>query len=295
MSTLELQISDTVQVSELRHRLALGLAWIDSTSQIATFGTLATILEKIGAHPVNQPFEVHRADRFALRYAGIIQKRLDKAIKDGTSTDWQIHVHGGRSSAALTYDPATDPRLYVPRRLRFSLVFKDGVPAPSPVNMRTPWLWPGAAYPFPATSTIIRGRVLRGAALATAKPVRWARLFVTTPESETVFNNATIVGCGHGDDRGEFVMALDSRAVSGAALKNPVQLRLWAYIPPAGPVHPEDPLDGLPLEIGGTAVLNNILRGIAIPTTYTLQKSSSISLQLGETKNDASTTFLFPP
>lgn len=37
------------------------------------------------------------------------------------------------------------------------------------------------SHPFPATTTLIRGRVVRGAGLTTAKPIRWARLFATTP------------------------------------------------------------------------------------------------------------------
>lgn len=291
----DLKLSDTVEISKVRQRLALGISWIDSISQMGVYGALATTLESIGGHPLNIPFQQHRSDRFALRYAGLIQKRLDKAIKDGTSTTWIINIHGTRLPSEMLYNPSTDPRLYVPRRLSMNLVFKDGSPAPTPVNMRTPWLWPGSAYPFPATSTLIRGRVLRGATLATAKPVRWARLFATTPDTETVFANATLVGCAHGDDRGEFVMALDSRAVSGAALKNPVKVRLWAYVAPAGVAHPEDPLDGLPLEVGGTDIINPILRGQTVPGTYTLNQAHSINLQLGETKNDATTTFLFAP
>lgn len=295
MATENLQVSDTVAASEIRHRLALGLTWMDSISQLGVPGVIATILENIGGHPLNIPFERHGSNRFALRYGGTIKKRLEKALKDGTSSTWILNVHGRHKASGFPYHPGMDPRMFVPRRFSMNLVFQEGIPAPGTANIRTPWLLPGSAYPFPATSTIIRGRVIRGTELSTARPVRWARLFATIPETQKKFDEATIAGCAHGDDRGEFVMALDSRVVSGAALKNPVQVRLWAFVPPANAIDLSSPLDDLPVEIAGADPLNDTLRGITVPVTYIFSQSTSIHLQLGETKNDTATTLLFPP
>lgn len=248
---------DTVPAAMLRHRLALGVTCVDAIRRNGATGSLSTTLERIGAAPLRQAFDRHRDDRFALRYAGRIKQRIDKAVLDATP----VSLH-------ITVDAAA--RTYVSRRLQLTLVLQDDVPAPTPANTRALWVWPGAAYPFPATATLLRGSVNRGGG-----PVRWSRVFATTPATETDFALATIVGCAHGDERGEFVLALGSNAVSGAALVNPVQVRLWAF---TAPVAPQDP----PLEDAGVALDSAILRGAAVPPTYTEQQSMTVALRLGE-------------
>ena len=125
-------------------------------------------------------------------------------------------------------------------------------------------------------------------------PLPWARLFATVPSTETVFSQAQIVGCGHGDGRGEFVLALDAKASTGAALKNPVPVRLWAFVPPAGPnLHPDDPLAQLPVEMCGTAVDSSVIRGLAVPPGYSVQQSRDLALRLGETLSGSGAEFLF--
>lgn len=295
MSTA-LRLEETVPASLVRHRLALGLSWIDAVTQTGANGRLSTTLESVGDYDINSAFERHRGDRFAQRYAGLLKKRLDKAVTDGLDTDFYVHVHAPDIAGRAAFDAATDARIYVPRRLRLALVLHNGQPAPTPQNIRTAWLWPGSAYPFPLTSTLIRASVRRGASLPASHPVRWARLFATIPETEAVFNQATIVGVGHGDDRGECVLQLDPRAVSGAALKNPLLVRLWAFAPAAGaPVDASDSFQGLPIENGGNAPLNDILRGRTVPPAYSAQQSKIIDLRLGETRGGPDTTFLFNP
>jgi hypothetical protein len=294
--TAGLRVEDTVLGAELHHRLALGVSWIDGVTQIGAYGPLTTILENIGIYYLHKPFDRHNSDRFALRYAGLIKKRLDKAFKDGLSTDCYVVGHGSRQMGQAIFDSQQDVRIYVPRRLQMAVVFTGSEPAPTPSNIRTPWLWPGATYPFHPTATLIRGRVRRGATLATSTHLRWARIFATIPQTEAIFNQATVVGCGHGDDRGEFVLVLDARAVSGASLKNPVLVRLWAFVPPPpAQIDPRDSFLGLPLENGGTAAINDVLRGRGVPTEYTLQQSKILELRLGETRGGPDTTFLFAP
>lgn len=291
-----LRIEETVPAVELRHRLALGISWVDSITQLGSGGPLTTTLERIGDYAINMAFERHRSDRFAHRYSGLVKKRLEKTIADGNDSDFYLHVHAPEQAGAPPFNAETDARLYVPRRLRMGLVLNGSEPAATPQNMRVPWLWPGAAYPFPQTSTLIRGRVRRGASLTTSQPLLWARLFATVPETELVFNPASIVGTAHGDDRGEFVMALDARAVSGAALKNPVLVRLWAFAPPPGlPVNAADSFQGLPIENTGTAITSDILRGRSVPPAWTVQQSKILDLRLGETRGGPDTTFLFSP
>lgn len=281
---------ETVPAALLRHRLALGLAWIDAISRNGAAGTLSTILERIGAFPLQQAFDRHRGDRFALRYAARVRQRIDKAVADGLDTDVHVHVHAPAQGGRPGFDPAQDARTYVPRRLQLALAVEDGAPALTPANIRAPWLWPGSAYAFPATATLVRGSVRRDAA-----PVRWARLFATTPAAETDFSLATLVGCAHGDERGEFVLALGANAVSGAALVNPVHVRLWAFVAPPGAVDPKDSFLGLPLENAGAALDGAVLRGTAVPPAYTDQQSTTLALRLGETYGEPDATFLFGP
>jgi hypothetical protein len=296
-----LQIADTVPAEELRHRLALGLELIDALRGISAAGPLRVDLESVGPRPFpaaigSNPqalrFEQHRADRHALRYAGRFRKLLDKAVADGADTRVVARVYGPPSAAAAGFDPAADARNYVPRRLRFALALDAGQPAATPLNIRTPWLWPGSACALPSTGTYLRGRVLRGATVQSGVPVAWACVFATTPDTQLNFAAATIVGRGHGDDRGEFVIALDRSAVSGAALTNPVKLRLWAFFPPPGPSPTDDPLGLLPIEDAGADKLNDVLRGYTTPAAYTQQVSAPVTVRLGETRSGADTQLL---
>jgi hypothetical protein len=290
-----LLLEDTVPAARLRHRIALGLAWIDALGQAGADGASSTVLERIGDFALVQAFERHHGGRFALRYAGLVKKRLDRAHGAGLDTDWRLHVHAPARPGQPAFDAHGDARRYVPRRLRLAAVFDGAGPAPSPANIRRPWLWPGAAYPFPATATLARGSVRRGASPATAVALPWARIFATTPSTQADFGLATVVGCGHGDDRGEYVLALDARAVSGAALGNPVMVRLWAYAPPPAPPAAGDTFLGLVYEDGGSAADSEILRGRAVPPEYTLNQSRVIGLRLGETRAGPDTAFLFGP
>jgi len=294
MSAFELTIEATREVSRVRHQLALGLSFIDSNSLQGTLGSLICRLDSIGGLPMEQVFQPHRRDRQALRFEGAIKKRMNKLVADGVATTWVMCAFGTRNAASGRYLPELDPGVYVPRRLSMELVLNGGVPASSTANMRAPWLWPGASYPFAAASTLVRGRVLRGLSINNARPLPWARLFATVPDTELVFGNAQLVGCAHGDGRGEYVLALDARASTGAALKNPLKLRLWAFAAPAGP-SVEDPLAALPIEPCAALLDSKILKGLAVPTGYSQQQSRVLELRLGETLSGTSTEFLFAP
>jgi len=296
MNGAELSLEQTREVSRLRHQLALGLSFIDSNTLQGAMGPLVCSLERIGSMPLELSFEAHRKDRLALRFEGIVHKRMLKLLADGLSTTWTLRAFGCRAANALKYLPNLDPHLYVPRRLSMELVLAGTVPASSIANIRAPWLWPAAGYPFAAGSTLLRGRVLRGVSSSAAAPIAWARVFATVPDSETLFEAAQLVGCAHGDGRGEFALALDARAATGAALKNPLKVRLWVFAAPAGASpNPADPLALLPIEACGSALKSDVLTGIALPPSYSLQQSRVIDVRLGETLSGADTEFLFAP
>jgi hypothetical protein len=299
-----LEIGSTLAAAEVRHRLALGLTLVDALSGFGALGPLRVDVDRIGPYAFpkrvgsdRQPmrFDVHRADRHAKRYCGRARKLLDLAMADGADTRWLVRIYGSLGPADLAYAPARDARLYVPRRLRIELdLDAQGQPAATEKNIRTPWLWPGAAYPLPSSGTIVRGRVRRGADIDSAVPIRWARAFLTMPQSEADFAKAKVVGRGHGDEQGEFVISLERSAVVGAALSNPLSLRLWAFFPPPStPADAADPLDGLPVEEAGSDIVNDVLRGYELPAGYTQQASKPVSIRLGETKSGLETTLLF--
>jgi hypothetical protein len=294
---IPLSPANTVEVARLRHRLALGLHWVDALAGAPALGAWQAVLETLGPYAMNLPFDSHGGARHALRNAGLLRKRFGLAL-DGGDARCAVRVYAAPPPhlphLPRRYEQALDPRLYVPRRIRFTPVADGADPAATPANIRQPWLWPGSAYPLPGNATALRGRVLRGASLATAAPVPWTRVVATVPASETVFGDAQPVGYAHGDDRGEFVLVLENRAVGGAALAGTVAVRLWAFLPPpAVTVDDADPLASLPLEEGGSDSLNAVLRGHAAPPGYVAQAGVELALRVGETAGGADATLLF--
>ncbi|APV49315.1 hypothetical protein BWI17_06245 [Betaproteobacteria bacterium GR16-43] len=278
-----LDLDDTVAAGELRHRLALGLSLVDALTGMETPGVARVTLESIGPYRVDLPFEAHGPARHALRYAARVRKLVDRTVDAALDRRWIVRIE-------------SRDRTHVARRMRFDLAFANGQPDAAPSNIRPPWLWPGATYALPSTGTAIRGRVLRGPDPDTAVPIRWARVFATAPATTLVFAPANVVACGHGDDRGEFLLALGARLQAAAALTDPVDVRLWAFFPPpAPPVDPADPLDGLYLEEAALATVPDaVLRGDGIPAACTQRADKAISVRLGHTTGGAAATLLFP-
>jgi hypothetical protein len=300
--TAPLQIADTVPVEEIRHRLTLGLSLVDALTGIGAAPPLRADLETIGpyAFPATigadrqaMRFEMHGAAKHAVRYAGRIRKLIDKAVARPAAPTMSVRIYAPLDATQSGYDPAREARRYVPRRLRLLPAMDGDQPAPTPDNIRSCWLWPGSAYPKPAAATAIAGRVLRGPSVAAATPIPWARVFATTPPAAVVFDADNVVGVGHGDDRGEFLMMLQQSAVQGAALSNPVSVRLWAFVPPVTPPpDPRDALAGLPIEDAGVDTTSDVLSGRVAPPGYSQQISTLLDLRLAETTSNAATTLL---
>lgn len=291
-----LRLEDTVKAGEVRHRLALGIAWTDALTGANARGLVAAHLEAVGGVDLELAMDVHGSARHALRYTGRLRQRYAHALAMALDRRLRLRGYGARD-AAKPYVPLADPRLHVPRRLLATLVEADGAPKATPENIRAPWLWPGAAYPVPADASAIRGRVLRGATVATGHGIRWARLLATLPQDETNLGAARIVGVAHGDERGEYLMVIDAGVQSefGEAPKAAdFKLRLWAFVPPADTAAAVgDPLSDLPLEAIGSAPDGEVLRGRAIPASHSQSTSRVLDLRLGEPVAGAPATFLF--
>lgn len=300
-----LRVENTVEVSDIGHRLALGVQWIDALSALPVAGTLVTDLEAIGSRHCPLRFDAHPRARHALRWRARLAKLLTQAAQDKLNmppalpaadpTRFNLRCYGLRNPGASAYQTQSDPRQHVPRRLSLIPVQTAGVPTAAIDNIRLAWLWPGADYPLGANTTALRGQVRRGAALASACAVPWARAIVTgfggvVPD----FDHEQQVGWGHGDDRGELMVVLGVQAVAGgASLPALLPLRVWIFLPPVAAADPLDVLASLPLEIGNTSPLNDVLRGIEPPVGHVRQTPFDVSVKPGEVlvMNDADLLF----
>ena len=304
-SVRPLRLEDTVEVDHVSHRLAMGIQWIDALSRLPATGNLASELERIGGRTLRQSFDLHSGSRHALRWTGQLAKILVIAAQekivappltpDADHTNFVMRGYARRDTRASSYTPGNDPRRHVPRRLALMPVQADGMPTATKGNIRQAWLWPGTAYPLSGNTTALRGRVRRGATLATATSVPWTRVIVTQPGGPPNFATETRIGWGHGDDRGEFLVVLGFQAIPGGAiLPQTVTLRVWVFLPPVGPFEPKDPLASLPLEQAGSDPINDVLRGVEPPGDYVRQAAIDVTFKPGEVRvmNDA--ILLFP-
>jgi hypothetical protein len=106
--------------------------------------------------------------------------------------------------------------------------------------------------------------------------MRWVRV-------EASRADAAIVGRAHGDDRGEFLLLLESAAVSGADLDLPVTLSVAVFGPDAAPDPAADPASradpfwDLPLEEAALAGADAVLAGTARPGGYRQGAAADVS------------------
>lgn len=129
-------------------------------------------------------------------------------------------------------------RRFAPRRLSYPVPADIRTPLP---RVRRPALYPGAAYDVGHTATGMRGRVTWNQADTDEVPVRWVRVEARV--------DGQVVGRAHGDDRGEFLLLLESSAVGLKDLSLPVIAEVVVFGPPAPvPLPLDDPLGDLPIE-----------------------------------------------
>jgi hypothetical protein len=165
-----------------------------------------------------------------------------------------------------------DPRRrFAPRRISY----------PTPVDIKTssprvrrPALYPGAAYDVGATATGLRGRVTWNQPDAGEVPARWVRVEAAI--------SGQVVGRAHGDDRGEFLLLLDSAASGIGGLPLTLTAQVTVFGPPApGPVS-DDPLGDLPVETLA-ADPDDVSPGDKLPPGYasTPHSSRAVHFPLG--------------
>ena len=196
---------------------------------------------------------------------------------------------------ALVYRPTlTSPiairlfdrrRRFAPRRISYPVPDDIGTPSP---RIRRPALYPGAAYTISESTTGLRGRVTWNQSASNEVPVRWARIEASI--------NGQVVGRAHGDDRGEFLLLLDSAAGGLGDLPVPLTAQVTVFAPPAPlPVPADDPLGDLPLETLA-ADPDDISPGQKLPPGYasTALSSRSVDFALGRLLIQQAKFFLNP-
>jgi hypothetical protein len=152
-------------------------------------------------------------------------------------------------------------RRYVPRRLvipyaDLAQVLAEETAGGRPAARgRTVGVFPGAAFPAEGASTGIRGRAVDSSGI----PVRWVRAEARHPI------RGTVLGYAHGDDRGEFLLLLDTPPTS---LDKPDRLafdvRVVVSARPVGAVM-APPLTGDPLADPLGDLLPEVLPDLGTP------------------------------
>ena len=174
-------------------------------------------------------------------------------------------------------------RRFAPRRI--------GYPVPADIHattarVRRPALYPGAAYAIGEAVTGLRGRVTWRQ--SNEAPVRWARVEATI--------DGQVVGRAHGDDRGEFLLLLDSQAGGLGDLPTLLTATVTVFAPSAPPaVSADDPLGDLPLETL-LADPDDVSPGIKLPPGYaaTALSSRAVPFVLGRLLTQQGKFFLNP-
>jgi hypothetical protein len=168
------------------------------------------------------------------------------------------------------------PRRWAPRRIRYPILSETVADlSPAAFLVRRPQIFPGAAYELPESATGIRGRIFRGGA-----PMRWGRVEARLPVT------GIVVGRAHGDDRGEFLLALSPQASPVGDLVDPLPLDVLVFgpnvapPPPAPPTLPrEDLLWDLPLELApAPGVADGVSSGTTLPPAYRASAGGAVSV-----------------
>jgi hypothetical protein len=254
---------------ELIQRLALGIEPIDAQSARRLSYALQVVYDVAPFGPPRPPIERHASNLYALRYQSGLRVPIDLRFFD---------------SPERFYKGESDRRRIVPRRLRIPILTLADVETQEQADkkdfkrrIRRPVLFPGAAYDFNATATGLRGSVMRD-----GRPMRWARIIATLA-------GGIVAGQAQGDDRGEFLLLVNSKVTSGSSLPKPLDLSVSVFGPVTAPAPvpaslPEtDPLWDLPLEtLANPGDDDPVAVGEELPANYTASVTRLVEFTLGK-------------
>ncbi len=283
---------------EFAQRLALGLELLDSERQVRIAKPISVAFDGI-PWPIPRGHPPRAFGGFEIRD---VLERVDRHDSCLHALVYKKGLYqkppGSEGPVFVTLRFLSPERRFVPRRIRFELlepgpieVADEANPdagAPSllgfPSRARNVTLWPGAAYDVSNASTGLRGRVRYR---TDGTPVRWTRV-VAFADSDGEPDLDTEVGRAQGDDRGEFLLLLDS-AAGGIGPFETLSVTAHVFVFANAAVQiptPEqlrsDPLWDLPVEaITTPSRTDDVLRGEKLPPDFTLQDSKKLDFQLG--------------
>jgi len=258
------------EYDEIIHRLALGIEPIDGQQGGRLSYELQIQHEETLAGLRRPPIERHHSNLFSLRYQPGIKSPLALRMFD---TDQP------------SYKPESDRRRVVPRRFLIPVLTRTAVENQERADrrefrrrIRRPVFFAGAAYDLSASATALRGHVWRN-----NQPMRWARV-VARLAGQTV-----VLGRAHGDNRGEFLLILNARAVTGSTLPQPlnVDVSISGPVPVPAPASPNqekiDPLWDLPVETLAApgSASDSVATGEDLPGNYTATIMQTVAFTLG--------------
>jgi hypothetical protein len=208
-------------------RLALGIEATDALRGTRISHPIGITFDELPLGLPRPRILRHDSCVFVLLYGAGVGDTIQLRLFDSPEALW-------RASA--------DQRRFVPRRLRIPLLAQPAAESrPYTERVRRPVLFPGAAYDTAEAMTGLRGRVEDA-----GQPVRWARVTARDPVS------GLTVGRAQCDDRGEFLLLIESGAGGLGDLTDPLELEIQVHTPNT-PVVPAavkalDPLWDLPVE-----------------------------------------------
>lgn len=285
---------------EFAQRLALGLELLDSERQVRIAKPISVAFDGI-PWPIPDRRSPPRA------FGGFeIWDVLDRVDRHDSCLHALVYKKGLYRKPPASEGPVyvtlrflSPERRFVPRRMRFELLDPKPIEAadeadpnagnPSqlgfPSRLRSVTLWPGAAYEVSNASTGLRGRVR---SKTDDTPVRWTRV-IAYADADGEPDLHIEVGRAHGDDRGEFLLLLDSDAGGIGPFEKTLSVTAHVFVfgNAAVPVPtPErlrnDPLWDLSAEIVTTPDRSDdVLRGEKLPPNFTLHDSKKLEFQLG--------------
>ena len=266
-------------------RLTLGIEPVDALRRTRVAWPVELAIDRAPRNP-----ELARDDMYGLTTAtdGLQRIRRRNSCRFVISTSDEVT----KSPIALRVnDPA---RRFVPRRISYAV---PADPKDRRFRIRRPALFPGATYDVDETATGLRGFVTWKSG-PTSRPVRWARVEATVGGAR--------VGYAHGDDRGEFLLLLGSRAGGLGDLPVPLRARVTVFapqVPPSLPIGDADAFSDLPVEThaiagnpdvvsGGTTLPTIDISGIPVPYVSTAVSFRDVTFELGRLRTDEAKFFM---
>jgi hypothetical protein len=261
-------------------RLALGIEPVDALRGLRIGSPITVTVDREPQNARRDPDDIYGLSeasqglgkvrrRPSCRFVVLIRDELDSPI-------------------ALRFNDPT--RRYVPRRIRYAVLanIRD-----RRFRVRRPALFPAAAYDVDETATGLRGRITWTE--SGEVPVRWARVEATI--------GGTRVGYAHGDDRGEFLLLLGSRAGGLGDLPVPLRAQVTVFAPPVMPPRGRDVFSDLPIEThpasaapdtvsAGTALPSIVLNGVPEHYVASAVSTREVTFELGRLLTDQPKFFM---